>query len=371
MQAEAEKLFHRIADGQPGPWWLSLLRAGARGASWAYGLGVRLDQGQYDLGLKKSRHLPVPVIGVGNLSVGGTGKTPLVMAVVESLTRLGLPCGVISRGFGRASTEPVTWVSRGAGPLTGAPEAGDEPVMMASRLRVPIAVGPDRHAVGRAMLAACGPMVLVGDDLFQHRRLHRDLNIVALDAANPLEGGNLLPRGRLRESPAALKRAQIVVLTRAESHERVRAAQNMLRSQWGNGPILACSHRVSGLKLAHGPGLEPDAYRGSSVLAFCGLARPRAFVNSLSDLGLKVADAVSFSDHYQFRARDLSRLWSRARELGATALVCSEKDAARLPSDLDLPVWVTHLELKFLPDDNALDPVLAWGLSSWKKSVTR
>ena len=370
MPNSTETLFRRVAGDEPGPLWLQALRAGARGASWFYGLGAELDQARYDLGLAQVGRLPVPVIAVGNLAVGGTGKTPLVMAVVQALERMGLPAGVISRGYGRASKAKVAWVSRGRGPLLSAAEAGDEPVMMAARLRAPIAVGVNRYLTGRAVLSECGPRVLVGDDMFQHRGLHRDLNILTLDAADPLEGGRLLPRGRLRESPRAISRAQAIVLTRADKPGEVQSSMAMLRSIWGEGPILACRHQISGLELLAGRGLEPWEYQGKKVLAFCGLARPGAFVESLARLGPQVADLAAYGDHYQFKAGDMNQLWQRAGELGAEALVCSEKDAVRLPGGLKMPVWVTMLELKFDGGNQALDSVLAWGLSNWKKSST-
>ena len=370
MPLRLEELFRRVAGDEPGSFGLKVLRAGAGGASLFYGLGAGLDQARYDLGLKQVKRLPAPVIGVGNLAVGGTGKTPLVMAAVEALKRMGLPCGVMSRGYGRSSKAKVTWVSRGAGPLVSASEAGDEPVMMASRLGVPLAVGADRYLVGRAMLAECGPMVLVGDDMFQHRRLHRDLNILAMDAKDPLEGGRLLPRGRLRESPSAIGRAQVIVLTRAEREDELRAAKALLRSRWGSGPILSCRHSVSGLMSLDGLELSPAEYQDKKVLGFCGLARPGSFARSLAGLGLKLADLAAFGDHYQFRPEDLERLWQRAQKLDASALVCSEKDAVRLPAGLDMTIWSTRLELEF-NQDLALDPVLAWGLSNWKKSATR
>jgi tetraacyldisaccharide 4'-kinase len=356
------------ASGRPGPWWLGVLRAGLRGAAGLYGLGAGGKNLVYDLGLRKPRRLPAPVIGVGNLAVGGTGKTPLVMVVVRALLDLGLPAAVISRGYGAAAGRGgVTWVSSGQGPLSDARQAGDEPLLLARRLPVPVAAGPDRWEVGRAVLAQCGSRVLVCDDLFQHRRLHRDLDLVALDAARPLGNGHLLPAGHLREPAVGLRRAGALVLTRSADPAVVDQDRRWLRSFWGPGTVLACGHHLAGLDDAQGQPLPPETWRGRPVLAFCGLADPDQFAAGLKRAGLTVLDCVGFADHHFFTPDELHDLWRRAKDRGAAALVCSEKDWVRLPADLPAapPLWVTRLELAFAPDQPGLASVLAWGLAAW------
>jgi tetraacyldisaccharide 4'-kinase len=322
------------------------------------------------MGLSKPRHLPVPVIGVGNLSVGGTGKTPLAMAIVRALQRLGLPCAIVSRGYGgvgATATKGVTWVTKGEGILVGAEVAGDEPLLLAERLSVPVAVGPDRYEVGHAVLNELGLRVLVGDDLFQHRRLFRNLDIVCMDAADPAAGG-VLPRGRLREPMTGLRRAQAVVLTRAGDPEATVQTRAWLRSFWGPGPVLASRHKIGGLIRHHGGGVGPGELRGRPVLAFCGLARPDSFQSGLEEFGFQVLGLEAFPDHYPFAAADLDRLWRQAADLGAAALVCSEKDQVRLPDDLppEMELWVTQLELEFDQGPLALEALLAWGLKWWE-----
>ncbi len=368
MSRDLTALHARAASGQPGPWWLGCLRAVLRGAAGLYGLGAGGKNLLYDLGLRRPRRLAAPVIGVGNLVAGGAGKTPLVMAVVRALLALGLPAAVISRGYGAvAGRGGVTWVSTGQGPLLDARQAGDEPLLLARRLPVPVVAGPDRWRVGRAVLAQCGPRVLVADDLFQHRRLGRDLDLVAMDAARPLGNGHLLPAGHLREPASGLRRAGAVVLTRAGDPAVVDQDRRWLRSFWGPGPVLACGHHLAGLDDAQGQALPPGTWRGRPVLAFCGLADPEQFRAGLLRAGLTVLDAVGFADHHFFSPQELRDLWQRAADLGAAALVCSEKDWVRLPQDLPpgAPLWVTRLELEFAPDQPGLAAVLAWGLSAW------
>lgn len=365
-----ELLHRRMTSGESGPWWLSGLRGVASGLSWLYGLGAGAKNLGYDLGLSKPKRLPAPVIGVGNLAVGGTGKTPLVMAIVQALQKLELPAAVLSRGYGgvgATATKGVTWVCRDGQTLLGADVAGDEPLLLARRLQVPVAVGPERFVVGSAVLAELGPRVLVGDDLFQHRRLHRDLDIVCLDAADPMAGG-LMPRGRLREPMTGLRRAHAVVLTRAGDAEATAKTRAWLRSFWGTGPVLTCRHKIGGLIRHQGKAVGPSELKGRPVLAFCGLARPESFKAGLGEFGFQVNGIEAFPDHYPFTPEDMARLWQKTADLGAAALVCSEKDQVRLPAVLppEMELWVTQLELEFDQGTNALEDLIAWGLKRWE-----
>lgn len=367
MRSRAERWLRELTGSGPAPWWLTGLRGLARAGSWLYGGGAYLAALPWDLRLKTPRRLPVPVVGVGNLSAGGAGKTPLVAALVRALLQMGLPAGVLSRGYGGSASRGVRVVSVGQGPVLGVAQAGDEPVLLARQLPVPVAVGVDRFVAGRVLLAACGPRVLVADDLFQHRRLHRDLNLLALPLDRPPWQDAPLPRGTLREPLGALRRAQAVVLTRADDQAQVRRARIWLRSHWGPGPVLACRHRLAGLRELAGRELPPAEYAGAPVLAFCGLARPESFSAGLAGLGLEVRRLEPFADHHRFTPAELGDLWQRARELDCRALVTSEKDAVRLPP---LPagarVWVTRLELEFQGGLGALQRLLAWGLAGWE-----
>ncbi|MCF8117882.1 MAG: tetraacyldisaccharide 4'-kinase [Desulfarculaceae bacterium] len=367
MAKRYEALWRRMAGDEPGPAWLGALRGAASAASGLYAAGAWLDQAPYDLGLRKQKRLPVPVVGVGNLAVGGTGKTPLVMAVVQALGELGLPAGVISRGYGRKESKPLL-VSDGSEIMADAAAAGDEPVLLARRLGVPVAVGARRHEAGRLLLERCGPRVLVGDDLFQHRELHRDLNLLALDAADPLAGGRLLPRGRLRETAGAMARADAVVLTRARDAEQGRVAAERRAWRLEGKPVLSCAHQITGMDDALGQGAGPEDWQGAAVLAFCGLAAPESFRAALSEAGLTVLELKSFGDHHRFTPAEVSRLWDRAQTLSARALVCSGKDAVRLPGDLppDAAIWSSRLDLRFHQGPGSLAGLLARALDAWE-----
>ncbi len=367
MRNRAEGWLRQLTGSAPASWWLSGLRGPARVGAWLYGGVAYLAGLPWDLGLRTPRRLPVPVVGVGNLSVGGAGKTPLVAAVVRALLDMGLPAGVLSRGYGGSASRGVRVVSVGQGPVLDAAQAGDEPVLLARQLPVPVAVGAERLVAGRVLLAACGPRVLVADDLFQHRRLHRDLNLLALPLDHPPWRDAPLPRGTLREPLGALRRAQAVVLTHADDPEQVRRARIWLRSHWGAGPVLACRHRLVGLRELAGRELPPAEYAGAPVLAFCGLARPESFAAGLEELGLDVRHLEPFADHHRFTSGELGALWQQARELNCRALVTSQKDAVRLgPLPAGARVWVTRLELEFLGGPAALQRLLAWGLAGWE-----
>lgn len=347
-----------LVRGEPAPKGVKAL---ARVLSWFYGAGAALNQMAWDRGWRKSVRLPVKVIGVGNLVAGGAGKTPLVMALVQELAAMGHKPVVISRGYGGGSREKALWVNPPDGPMATASQAGDEPVLMARRLNVPVWVGADRAAVGRAVLECLGEVVLVGDDLFQHRRLHRDLNILVMDAARPLGNGLMLPRGPLREPVPAMRRADAVVLTRADDAEKTATMRRLLAGWLPGAPVLACRHGLTGLRGREGAEISREEYSGAPVLAFCGLARPEQFLDSVTNLGLQEAAQRVFPDHHPYSAADLDELWREAIAAGATALVCSEKDAARLPERLPdgPPLWVTRLDLEFLPGGESLRDLLS------------
>jgi tetraacyldisaccharide 4'-kinase len=347
------------------------LRALARAASWGYGLTSAAWHSGYDLGWRRIEKARLPVIGIGNLAVGGTGKTPLVIKVVETLLDMGLKAAVISRGYGRRGAQERLWVSRGQGPLVEARQAGDEPYLLAQRLPVPVMVGQDRAQLAEEIFRACGPAVIVGDDLFQHRRLHRDLDIVALDAGQPLGNGYLLPRGPLREPAAGLRRAQVLILTRADDQSRLEYNKAWLRGFWGNGPILDCRHHITGLSSRQGSPLPEQNWKGQKVLAFCGLANPSGFQKSLQSAGVSIAELINFPDHHWFSREDWQRLQRRARQLGARAMVTSEKDGARLPESFttELDLWVSRLEIAC--NGQELARILAWGLSGYMNNRTK
>lgn len=280
----------------------------------------------YDRAGRRIR-VDAPVISVGNLTVGGTGKTPLVAYLGEELARRGRVPGIVSRGYGgRAGKGPVD-VSRGEGPLVDADVSGDEPALLARRLPgARIVVGSDRVAAARRALEL-GATALVLDDGFQHRRLARDLDLVLLDASNPFGSYLMLPAGRLREPIEGLARADVAIVTRAHRGDRFPIIERVVRNHNPDAPILTAGHR--GLGFVRGS--EPvDAPR--RAVAFCAIGNPRRFRIDLEALGVEIVEFRAFRDHHRFREREWSALRARAAETGA-ALVTTEKDRARMEPD--------------------------------------
>lgn len=369
MPEPSRSLFHKITSDQVSGGGLGLLRLAARLASVGYGLGAGLFHSSYDANFRRVRKLEAPVIGVGNLVAGGAGKTPLTMAIVQTLRQMGQRPAVISRGYGGTAKRAVTWVHDGERLLSNAREAGDEPVMMAVELGVPVVVGPDRYKVGRAVIERLGEVVLVADDLYQHRRLHRNLNLLALDATRPFGNGALLPRGTLREPARGLRRADAVALTRADDPAAVLAFRRWMNRVFGPVPVIACNHRITGLRDQQGGEVALDQAAGRKVVAFSGLADPASFERGLVGLGLGVAHAARFGDHHYFSEQEINDLARLADDQGAAALVCTQKDAVRLPEGIAprVPVWHTRLELEFEEHGEELEQLLATALKIWRQ----
>jgi tetraacyldisaccharide 4'-kinase len=285
---------------------------------------VRLRNAWYDRPGAATR-ASIPVISVGNLSVGGTGKTPLVAWIAQRLRGDGLVPAVVSRGYGGTAGAGPLVVSTGEGPRVNARTCGDEPHLLARSLKgVIVIVGADRIE-GARTAAAAGAGAVVLDDGFQHRRLARDLDIVALDARAPFGDGRLLPLGSLRESPAALRRAQLVVLTRVrENHPATRAIE-AVRNAGYSGKIVRAGHRSTGFTDATGAKREAP----QRALAFCGIGDPGLFREDLASAGVITAGFHAFRDHHPYTITGWDALIAEAKAKGVP-LVTTEKDLSRL-----------------------------------------
>jgi tetraacyldisaccharide 4'-kinase len=301
----------------------------------AFGAIGALRVEAYRRGLLPRHRLAGPVVSVGNLGVGGSGKTPLVRRVAELLRDAGEPVAVLSRGYGGRFAGDALVVSDGTGVQASAAEAGDEPVMLARELPgVVVAIGRRRDVVGRAVEARFGRRVHVLDDGFQHLRLERELDLVCLDVRD-LEG-QPLPAGRLRERPAALARADLVLLTRLEAASEAELCA--LATRIGPDRTFRVARRVTGFSTPAGA-REAAPKRGFLLAA---IARPERFEQDAAAAGVVVVGRAFFRDHHRFRADELASAAARARAGGAQAIVTTAKDAVRLesPCALDPPVVV-------------------------------
>lgn len=287
---------------------------------------------------RRCRRLPRPVVSVGNLHWGGTGKTPLVAAIARHLTGRGLAPAVLSRGYGgrgRGVQVVSTWRE---GPLLGPLRAGDEPVLLAGEAPgAAVVVGSDRHRAGLAALERLDPPpdLFLLDDGFSHLRLARDLDLLAFPAEDPWGGGRLAPGGRLREPLAAAARAHAALLTGAGADgEAVAALARGLAAYGFSGPAFAAPTRTGPARLATG---EPLG-RGARVLLVAAVARPGSFRTAAEAQGFTLAGELLFRDHHAYPEATCRRIVRTLRRTGAEAVLTTGKDRVKLHGRLDVPL---------------------------------
>jgi tetraacyldisaccharide 4'-kinase len=301
----------------------------------AFRAGAAVRGGLYDRGLLPAARAGVPVVSIGNVTVGGAGKTPAAIAVASRLVARGRQVAVLSRGYG-ATRSDARVVSDGTRVLLGAAEAGDEPALLARRLPgVRVVCGPRRADLAALAVATLGADALVLDDGFQHRALARDVDVVVLDAANPFGNGRLLPRGPNREPRAALRRASLVWLSRVDQADpaALAALRDLAREATGADPVESRHAPVDVVDAPLERSIGLEALRGTRVLLLAGVARPGGVRRTLESLGAIVTGERIYPDHHRFTAGELDEALTAARAFGAGRVVLTEKDAVRLPAD--------------------------------------
>ena len=319
--------------------------------SFAYGAIVVLRNQLYDRGILKQVKLTCPVISIGNITAGGTGKTPMTVLTANGLKAHGFRPAVLSRGYRGRLTTSGNVVSDGASILLSPEEAGDEPVLIAAAAPgIPVLTGPDRCVSGKLAIEKFGANVLVLDDAFQHRRLFRDVNIVLLDEDRPFGNGRLLPAGPLREPPAALNRADVIVETGILSGEKGRKKPAVP----DNIPVFRA--RYQPLEIIQGndsPILPPSVLQGKKIYAFTGIAAPDKFRNTLEELGVKIIKFLAFPDHYFYKQDDVQAITREAKVLNAEMLITTEKDGVKLLKFQDFyqKIVILRVGLRMDPDE--------------------
>ncbi|GAB6164363.1 tetraacyldisaccharide 4'-kinase [Thermostilla marina] len=339
--------YHAILSGRRKDVSARLLRAGLRACEPIYGLAVCLRNRRYDTWPARAHRLDVPVVSVGNLTTGGTGKTPLVITLAQWAFDDGKHPILLSRGY------------------KGTPEGNDEAAVI--RLHLPQLVhlqDQNRVRAAQAALQTHRVDLFLLDDGFQHRRLHRDADIVLLDALAPFGFGHLLPRGLLREPKSSLRRADALVLSRADlvEGERRRAVRREAERAAGRAlPWAEIRHRpgyLRSLPQENGDApLEPvERLRDAAVVGFCGLGSPTGFRRTLESLGARILAFCEFPDHHRFSEQDVIRLIDIAHNVNADCLVCTEKDLVKLASFdwADMPVKAVGIEIEFLAGESEL-----------------
>lgn len=311
-----------------------------------YGAVTRTRLSLYRRGTFQTSKLDRPVISIGNITTGGTGKTPLVEYVARMIASHGKKVCILTRGYGRKDPHVQVIVSDGYDVLASPSESGDEPYLLATKLAGQAAVisSADRIAAGQEAIKDFGTEVFVLDDGFQHLRLARDLNIACIDATNPWGGGRLLPYGRLREAREGLRRADCVVLTRCDQVESVAGLREEVSELIEGRAIFESRMRpLRVVSLKNGP--EVLAVPGR-VGAFCAVGNPESFFESLRGLGYDVGLERAFADHHVYSPSDVDALHQLAKKTGASALITTAKDAVKLKGmTFALPCYVLEIEI--------------------------
>ncbi len=360
-----------------------------RGVLAGWRLGMALGGGP--------RGLPVPVVSVGNLVVGGTGKTPAALWIGEHLVRRGKRPAILARGYGgRAGRGPLV-VSDGERALCDSADCGDEPAMLARRARgISIVVGSDRHSCGIHAVERLGADCIILDDGFQHLGLLRDLNLLLMDSSRPFGTGELLPAGTLRETPDQIVRADIVIFTRWDRRSNGESHRGRVASVIGEKKIVKASHKFAGLfevypgsgrALLHAGGTRAEgtaanegspspvteiSFSGSAggkpALLVTGIADWRSFRDTVEGAGFEARDHICFSDHHRYTARDVRSIRARTSRCGAALVLTTEKDAVRLPHEvreIEVPVLCARVDLEIEEGldvlREALDGIFSWG----------
>lgn len=330
-----------------------LLPGFLHGVSGVYGAVQKIRAAGYRHNLLKSKTLPCKVIAVGNITAGGTGKTPMTIYLARELQQSGKRVAVISRGYKGAAERSGGIVSNGKKLLMDAGRAGDEPFMMASRLKgIPVVVGQNRYKAGMLAIREFDAEVIILDDAFQHLKLKRDINIVLLDHNRPFGNFSILPRGILREPLAALSRADACVLTRSPQGENQEATGNSseLKSVLPQIPVYRAYHQPYFYLIKSGDLTPPadlaefltpgdiEEIKQSKVFAFSGIARNDDFHRTIGRAGFNAVGFREFDDHHPYGAKDLEDVGRTAKNAGATCLVTTEKDYVRLTHQMPFSI---------------------------------
>lgn len=337
-------------------WWLLW-------AGWLYGLAGRIRAMLYRRGWLARRQLPVPVVSVGNLTVGGTGKTPLVIRLAEWLSAEGKRVAILSRGYRRGGAAPQLVVSDGANVLAAPEEAGDEPYLMARRCPTAVvAVGADRYELGRWVLDRFPVDCVLLDDGFQHLALQRDVDLLLVDATDMDGLRAVFPAGRLREPIDAAARASMIVVTKADRPEQAAAVAGLLRPITGVPTAQAVFRPETLVSVTSGSRQPLSWCRGKTAVLCSGIADPASFHALAVRLGMIPVENMVYRDHHRYTREDVSDVRAKAAAAKADVIVTTEKDAGKLapllaPSDGGW--WAVRLGTDIVAGERELRELIA------------
>ncbi len=319
-----------------------------------YALAMYIRAWLYKTGIKTSLKVEIPVISVGNLTMGGTGKTPMVIYIAQLLKQYGRHPAIISRGYGGKSKKSINIVSDGRKILLNAAEAGDEPVLLAKTLKIPILTGRKRIITSQYILKNKMADTIIMDDGFQHLALQRDLNIALFSGEELLGNGHVFPGGILREPRQALQRANCFVITGVTPNNSAKVADFSRQLQKWYPAIPQFKGEYIAIRIINNSGEAHSITTISEIplLAFCGIAKPQSFFNLIqSTSNLQINAKHSFTDHHPFRQSDLTKLEKEAHNAGCKALLTTEKDMVKLKLlQATMPIWALQIKLSLNSD---------------------
>ncbi|MBI5195294.1 MAG: tetraacyldisaccharide 4'-kinase [Nitrospirae bacterium] len=323
-----------------------------------YNMILSVREFLYKTSLKDSKRLPSKVVSIGNLTLGGTGKTPAVIALAQAAKKRGFKPCVLTRGY-RGKMKTPCMKSIGNEPCLNTHLAGDEPVLMTYRLPdIPVVIGRNRYFAGMSAINETGKdaiNIFILDDGFQHWALYRDLDILLIDATNPFGNNKLFPEGILREPLKSMSRADIIVLTKTDAASRAQMDALILKIKRYNphAPLYPSSHMPVSFVNAKGTVRDIDFINKKRVYAFSGIANPMHFKTSLTAIGAEVVKFNSFRDHYKYRQQDIDMIMETA---GGLEIITTEKDLVKL-MELNLPEKIFALRIDFSVDKAFYDDI--------------
>ncbi|MEP7336441.1 MAG: tetraacyldisaccharide 4'-kinase [Acidobacteriota bacterium] len=322
-----------------------------------YKLAIRARIVAYERGLLKTYRLRAPVISVGNLTVGGTGKTPCVAFIAQALRDAGHHVAILSRGYKRETRGRVE-VSTEKEILCSPRESGDEPYLLAECCHgVRVVVDEDRYAAGHWLEHRAAVSVFLLDDAFQHLRLARDLNLLLIDATEPLGTAKMVPFGKLREPLAGLQRADAVIVTRSDqAFDRALLVETIQTYARPNTPVFFAHHEMTRLRrLGSEETVRLAEFAQKPVAAVCGIAKPDRFNADLQQANLRVVLRRDFEDHHRYSPEEFASIVRATQSAKAEAIIVTEKDAANLSDEMirqsPLPIFAAQIEFRCEQED--------------------
>ena len=370
----AEKIYGLILAEEEQALGISILRMLATLVAWSYGKLTAVRDILFDTGILKVHRLSCPVISVGNLAMGGTGKTPMVIWLARFLLEEGWRVGVVSRGYKGVETEKVLVVSDGSNILAGSDLSGDEPQLLARRLPgTPVLCSTKRALAAEAAVEQFRCEVVILDDGFQHRFVARNLDIVMLDSRNPFGDGFLFPRGILREQTTALKRAQVLVLSRFDDSKKAEQSHKSLVGKWPDKTVATAAHRATRLFGATTQKELPLSFvKNKRLAAFAGIGRPDDFFRTIRDLGADLVHTTALPDHHPLTVELLAILVEEASAQQPEMWLTTEKDWVRLPGDLPdgMELMILAVEIDVDGDSSLLKTVVQRSLTTSSPDIS-